>query len=204
VTAAGRPHLKPGRTYRTRDLRRWGANPARGRALRGEPGLWYRAIMTTQPLVSQAPAALRALADECVLDSLLARLTAHHAAPTLVAHWHQGEFHHDYVLRVPGGTAALGADVLVVSTNCNAGVKEVLAIEDVPTRWALWRARCPDNPEFEGDLPPVLAVARTAHWFDPCGLLTDDARSELRPEARRRQRGGGWIALTSADDEGSS
>ncbi|MCB9788901.1 MAG: hypothetical protein H6744_19670, partial [Deltaproteobacteria bacterium] len=75
-----------------------------------------------------APAALSALADERVLGALLAHLTAKHAAPALVAHWQQGEFHHDYVLRVPGAAAALGADVLVVSTNCNAGVKEVLAL----------------------------------------------------------------------------
>ncbi|MCB9788905.1 MAG: hypothetical protein H6744_19690 [Deltaproteobacteria bacterium] len=62
----------------------------------------------------------------------------------------------------------------------------------------MWHARCPDNPEFEGELPPVLAVARTAHWFDPCALLAEDARSELRPEARRRQRGGGWVAIDGA------
>jgi hypothetical protein len=30
------------------------------------------------------------------------------------------------------------------------------------------------------------------HWFDPCELLSHDARSELRPEFRRRQEGGGW------------
>ena len=37
-----------------------------------------------------------------------------------------------------------------------------------------------------------LGRAQTVHWFDPCELLADDARSELRPEFRRRQRGGGW------------
>ena len=38
----------------------------------------------------------------------------------------------------------------------------------------------------------VLGVARSHHYFDPCELLVPDARSELRPEHRRRQRGGGW------------
>jgi Ribbon-helix-helix protein, copG family len=44
---------------------------------------------------------------------------------------------------------------------------------------------------------PLLAVSGsiqglTEHWFDPCELLAPDARSELRPEYRRRQDGGGW------------
>ena len=41
-------------------------------------------------------------------------------------------------------------------------------------------------------LPPMMGLARTLHYFDPCELLRPDARSELRPEHRRRQRGGGW------------
>jgi hypothetical protein len=52
--------------------------------------------------------------------------------------------------------------------------------------------RCPRVPEFDGDLRPILARATTEHWFDPCELLAADARSELRPECRRRQEGGGW------------
>ena len=59
-------------------------------------------------------------------------------------------------------------------------------------RWALWNHRCPDNADFDGELPPLLARATTHHWFDPCELLTESARSELRPEFRKRQRGGGW------------
>jgi hypothetical protein len=46
--------------------------------------------------------------------------------------------------------------------------------------------------EFSGALVPVLERAVTEHWFDPCELLAADARSELRPEYRRRQAGGGW------------
>ena len=49
-----------------------------------------------------------------------------------------------------------------------------------------------DVADFSGELPPVLARAITEHWFDPCELLRSDARSELRPEHRRRQHGGGW------------
>ena len=35
-------------------------------------------------------------------------------------------------------------------------------------------------------------VGTPSHWFDPCALLTNDARSEYRPEFRERQPGGGW------------
>jgi hypothetical protein len=82
--------------------------------------------------------------------------------------------------------------VLVVATNCNGGVKEVLCFAEVPERRALWHHRCPDIREFHGELGPVLARAITEHWFDPCELLAVNSRSELRPEYRRRQDGGGW------------
>ena len=61
-----------------------------------------------------------------------------------------------------------------------------------PREEALWHHRCPASPDFSGDLPPLLGEARTVHWFDPCALLTDDARSEYRPEFRARRHGGGW------------
>jgi hypothetical protein len=86
----------------------------------------------------------------------------------------------------------LPGPVLVVSTNCNGGVKEVLCFGAAPARGALWHHRCPENPEFIGDLPPILAQAQTVHWFDPCELLVADARSEYKPEHRERQEGGGW------------
>lgn len=110
----------------------------------------------------------------------------------LVAHHQQGEFHHDTVLRIAGRQAGLPGDILVVATNCNGGVKEVVCFADVPTHAALWHHRCPDNPEFGGDLPPILDACTTEHWFDPCALLGADARSELLPEFRERQPGGGW------------
>ena len=81
---------------------------------------------------------------------------------------------------------------MVISTNCNGGVKEVLCFAEAVTPSALWHARCPANDAFSGTLPEVLAAARTEHWFDPCELLSADARSELKEEFRERQLGGGW------------
>lgn len=131
------------------------------------------------------------LAGNLGLGSLLADLRQSFGGYRILDHWQQGEFHHDLVLRVEE-RAALPGEILVVATNCNGGVKEVLCFDRAPERGALWHERCPENPEFAGELPPVLASARTVHWFDPCELLADDARSEYRPEFRERQPGGGW------------
>lgn len=125
------------------------------------------------------------------LGSVLTELREAHGGYVLLEHHQQGEFHHDVVVRIDDA-AALPAPVLVVATNCNGGVKELLAFDDVPSVSALWHLRCPSSPEFAGALPPLRAQARTHHWFDPCELLTDDARSELLPEHRERQPGGGW------------
>ena len=134
---------------------------------------------------------LEELTDALTLAELLERVRAYFGTYDLEDHWQQGEFHHDVVLRVDAGGALPGRFV-IVATNCNGGVKEVLCLDELPTRGALWRYRCPDNTEFEGQLAPVLARAITNHWFDPCELLRDDARSELREEFRERQAGGGW------------
>jgi hypothetical protein len=135
---------------------------------------------------------LSELAGKLVLGSLLDAIAQRLGGYDLVAHWTQGEFHHDLVLRVaaPGD---LPGPVLVVATNCNGGVKELLCFADMPSREGLWRTRCPTIREFAG--PPVEVLARevTLHWFDPCELLAPDARSELRPEHRERQAGGGWV-----------
>lgn len=135
---------------------------------------------------------IRALADTLVLGALLEQVRARFGPYELVDHWKQGEFHHDVVLRLHDHDASLPGSVLVVATNCNGGVKEVLCFDVVPDRWALWHWRCPQVNDFSGDLPPILARAVTQHWFDPCALLAPDARSELREELRQRQRGGGW------------
>jgi hypothetical protein len=134
------------------------------------------------------------LARCLVLGELLDELTRRFGSYELVAHWKQGEFHHDTVLRLPPSAAVdeLPGRILVVATNCNGGIKEVLAFADVPDRSALWHQRCPGVPDFAGALPPILGRAVTEHWFDPCELLGPDARSELRAEHRRRQLGGGW------------
>src|SRR6185503_1081409 len=123
------------------------------------------------------------------LATLLERVRTRWGGYDVIAHWQQGEFHHDLVLRVPAQD--LRGPILVVATNCNGGVKEVLCFGVVPDRNALWHARCPDNPDFAGASVEPLAIARTAHWFDPCELLRDDARSEYREEFRERQSGGG-------------
>jgi hypothetical protein len=139
------------------------------------------------------------LARRLVLGSLLDELTRLFGGYELVAHWTQGEFHHDVVLQLPEAAGAeLPGRVLVVATNCNGGVKEVLCFADVPDRAALWHARCPTMPEFSGMLAPILGRAETEHWFDPCELLGANARSELRPEHRQRQPGGGWEARPQA------
>lgn len=132
---------------------------------------------------------LRRLADTLVLGALLEELSRSSGGFELLEHWTQGEFHHDVVLRVVHEGRAR---VLVVATNCNGGVKEVLALDDVPARWALWHWRCPHALDFTGEMPPILARATTQHHFDPCELLKQDARSELREEFRTRQPGGGW------------
>lgn len=133
------------------------------------------------------------LARHLVLGPLLDEITTRYGGYELAAHWLQGEFHHDVVLRLPKkAEPQLPGRILVVATNCNGGVKEVLCFAELPDRSALWHHRCPDIPEFTGALPPILERATTDHWFDPCELLVPDARSELRPEYRRRQAGGGW------------
>lgn len=130
------------------------------------------------------------LAEALVLGALLERVRQRLGGYDLLDHWEQGEFHHDVVLALPGGASW---PFLVVATNCNGGVKEVLASSTRPLRDAVWRWRCPDALDFAEDRSFVPAArVTTTHWFDPCELLRSDARSELRPEHRTRQRGGGW------------
>lgn len=131
------------------------------------------------------------LASQLDLGSLLEALRLKVGGYELLDHWQQGEFHHDVLLRLPPGSSLPGP-VLVVATNCNGGVKEVLCFAHVPERSALWHFRCPDAPDFTGELPLLCARATTRHWFDPCELLAPNARSELKEEFRARQPGGGW------------
>jgi hypothetical protein len=145
----------------------------------------------------QSAVSLKALSQWLVLGALLEEIRRRWGFYDVLDHWQQGEFHHDIILRVPSATADLGGEVVVIATNCNGGVKEILCFTDVPGRQALWHSRCPENPEFEiGDLP-MVASARTEHWFDPGALLLPDARSEYRVEFRERQCGGGWMPRKS-------
>ena len=81
----------------------------------------------------------------------------------LVDHWQQGEFHHDVVVRVPRAKPDLGADILVVATNCNGGVKEIFCFDQVPDRSALWHYRCPQSPEFGGEETATSPYPATGH-----------------------------------------
>jgi hypothetical protein len=154
-----------------------------------------------------ADAILTAIHDRLGPQTLLEALKAELGPVDLVAHWTQGEFHHDLVFTVPADAPALGDTALVVSTNCNGGVKELLCLAAVPDRFRLWQMRCPGNPDFQTLFDPnhpdapikVLGQVRSVHWFNPHRLLTPDARSELRVDQRRRQRGGGWVALDSSE-----
>jgi hypothetical protein len=155
-----------------------------GRRLAGRVERYY---------LDYVPGPIDRLACALVLGALLEKLIHRFGGYELVAHWTQGEFHHDVVLELPdAATRELPGRILVVATNCNGGIKEVLCFGEVPDRRALWHHRCPNSDEFRGELGPVLGHATTEHWFDPCELLAADARSELRPEHRRRQEGGGW------------
>jgi len=144
-------------------------------------------------MVAPSNEALSDLANSLMLGGLLARVRERWGSFEIVDHWQQGEFHHDIVLSIPDGTANLPGTILIVATNCNGGVKEILCLSEPPERLGLWRSRCPDNPEFVGAVPSILAAATTAHWFDPCELLSPDARSEYREECREKQCGGGWV-----------
>jgi hypothetical protein len=143
--------------------------------------------------VAETPeAVVEGLAAERMLGALLERVRRDWGGYDLLEHRQQGEFHHDVVVRVSNARPRLPGPYLVIATNCNGGVKEVLCFAEPVAAAALWHSRCPDNSEFSGTLPMLLASARTEHWFDPCELLGPDARSELKAEFRARQPGGGW------------
>jgi hypothetical protein len=152
------------------------------------------------------PVDMQHLVNQLTLGGLLDEVRRLAGGYELVDHWQQGEFHHDTVIRVDAVRLGLPGSVLVVATNCNGGVKEVLCFAARPDRHALWHHRCPNNSEFTGSLPEILAASRTRHWVDPCELLTPEARSEYRPEFRERQVGGGWQlrACATTQDEDSS
>src|SRR4051794_30809700 len=114
---------------------------------------------------------VKELARHLMLGSLLEEIVHRYGSYELLAHWQQGEFHHDLLLGLAQQPKDLPGPVLLVSTNCNGGVKEVAVFAQVPERDALWKHRCSG-----GSMAPavgMLASARTDHWFDPCELLGD-------------------------------
>ncbi len=139
-------------------------------------------------------ARIEALARTLVLGALLEEVRRAYGSFELLDHWTQGEFHHDLVVQLPEVPSDLPGRVLVVATNCNGGVKEVLCFGERPERASLWAMRCPANADFPAAPAVPLARSTTMHWFDPCELLLPDARSELLPEHRVRQPGGGWTS----------
>ncbi len=132
---------------------------------------------------------LEMLASSMVLGECLSNLHMNFGGFELVDHWTQGEFHHDLVIRTSSTELP---PVMVISTNCNGGIKDILGMPAVPDRGGLWRWRCPDNPDFVGPEPQVEVQVTTVHYFEPCEILADDTRSELKPSCRVRQPGGGW------------
>lgn len=113
-------------------------------------------------------------------------------------HWQQGEFHHDHLLKVASTDSK--ECYVVIATNCNGAIKEILFFHELPKRWEIWGYRVPENTEFEKPTFEIISHIKTGIWFDPRRLLTDDTRSELLPEHRRRQRGGGWVAKDSVEE----
>src|SRR3989338_7732121 len=109
---------------------------------------------------------VKRLAAHLALGDLLTDLHTNISASIPVAVWKQSCSHSDVVLQLKDARDFPGP-VLVIAIDCNGGVKEVLCFPEVPDRWALWHWRCPSNPEFDGDIPPLLEYARTEHWFDP-------------------------------------
>jgi hypothetical protein len=105
---------------------------------------------------------VEAIAGNLGLGALLLDLRDNFGGYEILDHWTRGEFHHDLLLRVES-SGRLPGPVLVVATNCNGGVKEVLCFASPPREEALWHHRCPDSAEFSGTLPPVVGQARTVH-----------------------------------------
>ena len=137
---------------------------------------------------------VKRLAAHLALGDLLSDLHTTIGPSKPIAVWKQSCSHSDLVLFVDH-QGKLPGRVLVIAIDCNGGVKEVLCFDQVPDRWALWHWRCPTNPEFEGEIPPLLDSARTQHWFDPNQIVDDNSYCELRPEFRKRLRGGGFVPI---------
>ena len=114
---------------------------------------------------------VESLAAQLVLGDVLLELRRRHGEWDLVAHWEQGELHHDLVLRLPEDDDREHPAILVIATNATGGVKEVYAFDEAPERDALWHYRCPEMVPYAKSLPGLRACARTGHWSDPRTIL---------------------------------
>lgn len=83
------------------------------------------------------------LAEERMLGALLDAVRRGWGGYDLLVHHQQGEFHHDVVVRVPDAKPRLPGQYLVISTNCNGGVKEVLCFDEPVEPAALWHLPLP-------------------------------------------------------------
>src|SRR5262245_377653 len=90
----------------------------------------YAPRMQTTPVNS----VVAQLATKLVLGDLLGEISRRWGAYEFVDHWQQGEFHHDTILRISDAAGELPGSYLVVATNCNGGVKEVLCLGSMPNR----------------------------------------------------------------------
>lgn len=127
---------------------------------------------------------IKELADTRSLGGALSKIGKY----SVLAHWQQGEFHHDLLIKT------MNDEIIVIATNCNGGIKEIFQFENIPERSALWHWRVPNSPEFSGELPKIIGWATTEHYFNSEELLQEDARSELKAEYKKRQDGGGWVS----------
>ncbi len=118
------------------------------------------------------------LAQELLLGHLLQRLQDEFSDFELLAHWTKGEYHHDIVVKL-GDQKSLPGPVLVVSANCNGGIKELLCFDTAPSEEELWTLR--DENLATDELPAVLAAAKTIHWVDPIGLVRRPTMADMRP-----------------------
>jgi hypothetical protein len=137
--------------------------------------------------ISMTSATIADLARTRELGALLSVVSERYVTYDLLAHWKQGEFHHDVVVQLPElSLRDLPGRVLVVATNCNGGVKEVLCLRrcptggrsgiiDVPTSLTspeTWRpfsrARRPSTGSTRASCSAPMPAASSCRTIDAC------------------------------------
>ena len=107
-------------------------------------------------------------------------------------HWQQGEFHQDLVLSVKE-QHGLPGPILVVSTNSNAGVKEVLCLDQVPTEARSGTCGVRTSSNSPARCPPFSRLR---------GRDTGSTRRACSPPTREAStaRSFGSVSLAAAGD----